>query len=155
MMRSETYLQKRVGLTVVTLLTAIALIAAFMSTPVLATVQETNNGVGYVTYTGDAYPTSIVDAGYDVEGSTMWLNIDFEAGNAPETAGNAWEFTYDVEIFDDTSELIGSLTGQTATGAADETTASATDLEVTLTGTLTAEFRIVVTVTALTETTPG
>ena len=151
-MRSETYLQKRVGLTIVTLLMAIALIVASTCSPVLAQAQpeqETNNGVGYVTYTGDAYPTSIVDAGYDAEGQKMWLNIDFEATTAP-TANMAWNWSYTVEIFDTNSNLIGSKTGYVV-GAANATTASVTNLDVTLTSTLTAEFRIVVTVTDLTE----
>lgn len=148
-MKGEVLPKKRMAPAVVM---AVIALVVLMSAPVLAAaVQETNNGVGYVAYTGDAYPTSIVDAGYDVEANTMWLNIEFGTTTAP-TTGMSYTWTYDVEIFDETSTSIGSLIGQTATGAADATTASVTDLEVTLTGTLTTEFRIVVTVTDLTET---
>ena len=136
------------------LVTTILLIAAILTIALTSPVkaqepaQETYNGVGSVTYTGDAYPTSIVLAGYDVEGSRIWLNIVFYTTNTLTNEKGNW--TYKVEIFDATSNLIGSYEAYVI-GDVNATTVSVADLEISLTTTLTAEFKIVVTVTDFTK----
>lgn len=122
---------------------------AFAADPESTTVE----GVGNYYVTGESYPTVITLAGYNSRDKEMYNNLTFETTKTV-TAGQTATFNYYVEIFDAAGNKIGNVgtetTPETVAGAAGATTASVNNKEITLSASLTSQFKIVAIVTSVT-----
>lgn len=113
----------------------------------------TIEGQGNNFVTGESYAEDITFTGFNVRDSKYYINYDLVTEKAVTTTA---DFDYFIELYNDSSSLIGNdgsyaapTTGTTTEGA-DSDTLSVTNKEITLTDTLTAEYRLIITVKSVT-----
>lgn len=109
----------------------------------------TIEGEGNSFVTGESYAEDIIFTGYNVRDDKYYLNYDLVTEKTVTTTA---DFNYYIEIYNDSSSLIGNdgsyevpTTGTTTEGA-DSDTLSVTNKEIELSGALTAEHRVTITV---------
>ncbi|RBP40272.1 hypothetical protein [Garciella nitratireducens] len=111
--------------------------------------QNSYEGEGFHTVTGESYPTNINVSGYDVKAGEYHLNFALETTKTVG-ADQAVTFSYVVEAFDGEGNSIGNLgtfdTPQTVAGDTAATTATIEDAVMNISS-LPAGYRLVVTVT--------
>lgn len=112
-----------------------------------ATTQVEGEGVYVIT--GESYPTLIQVAGYNIRDKELYINYNLET-TKNVNAGEVATFNYFLEIFDDTSSLIGTdgtlASPITIDAQRGEQSVSITDENISLSKSLTREYRIVITV---------
>lgn len=118
-----------------------------------APYNVTIEGEGNSFVTGESYAEDIIFTGYNVRDDKYYLNYDLVTEKAVTTTA---DFDYYIEIYNDSSSLIGNdgsydtpTTGTTTEGA-NADTLSVANKEISLTDTLTAEHRLTITVKSVT-----
>lgn len=112
----------------------------------------TVDGVGNYYVTGDAYPSSIAITGYNSRETNLYTNITF---TTTETIGPTQTptFHYYISIYDGNGDILGSYGSEAspiaAIGNEGQASKTVTNLMVSLTDDLTAQFRVVVIVTSI------
>ena len=131
---------------------ALLLSVVFSTTSVSAAsipFNQTVEGNSNYVVTGESYATNIQLAGYDSVGNKFYTSLTAETTKTV-AAGSVATFNYEINVFDGTSKLLGSLGSyaipQTIPAAAGATTVQANNQVLTLSSPLTAEFRDVVTI---------
>lgn len=108
--------------------------------------EQTVEGSGNYFVTGESYPTQIRLVGYNSRDNKLYLNLQLETTKTVAT-GQVVTFNYFVDIFNDSAVALGNLgsydTPEQISGSAGQQTVSVTNKEITLSGNLTAEYRIV------------
>lgn len=134
-------------------LTMILPLTAYSAEPADTTVE----GVGNYFVTGESYPTIITLTGYNSRDKIMYNNLTMETTKLVN-AGSTATFHYYIEVYDADGGLIGN-TGtaavpETVTGADGATSVVIGNKAISLSGILTSQFKVVVTVTEVTISEP-
>ena len=134
--------------------TAVTLIKSIVVAPPVESIK-TVEGISKYFVTGESYASNIQLAGYNSRDKKFYTNITSETTKTV-AAGKVATFNYEINVFNETSTLIGNLgsyeTPQTIVAAVGLNTVQINNQVITLSSPLTAKFAEVVTIDSVTIT---
>jgi hypothetical protein len=132
------------------IISALALLLIIPFTVFAEPTETTVEGVGNYFVTGESYPSAIALSGYNSRDLHLYSNVTLTTTKTVDV-GETATFSYYVEVYDTSGNLIGGLgnatTPQTEVATTGESTADVDNMDITLSGALTAEFKVVIIVT--------
>lgn len=125
-------------------------------TPILVIYAQPDNqtveGEASHIVTGESFPSSVSFTGYDVTNDKYYLNFTLETTKTITTETPT--FKYYIDIYNSSNASIGNDgtydTPTTVVGTASTATKDVTGKEITLSGSLTSEYRLIITVKEVT-----